>query len=160
MRENPTLIENLFTSANSVENTDAAKIYLDGLWFCSTKECQNKLKERPFQLPVGNVNNLLAETPPDPFSIPINDPATLDFLWGYFFGTGDTKVVERVYNLLSDNWEDLNSSKSMGASKRMVLSAARWSLVSIASQQELVKSVLEKEKSLAAKELLKEVNKK
>jgi hypothetical protein len=48
----------------------------------------------------------------------------------------------------------------MGASKRMVLSAARWSLVSIASQQELVKSVLEKEKSLAAKELLKEVNKK
>ena len=45
----------------------------------------------------------------------------------------------------------------MGVSKRMVLSAARWSLVSIASQNELVRDVLEKEKSLVAKELLKEV---
>ena len=160
MRENPALIDTLLTSANSVKNTDAAKIYLDGLWLCSTKECQKKLKERPFQLPIKEVNKLLAERPPDPFSIPINDPATLDFLWGYFFGTGDTKVVERVYNLLSDNWGALNSSESMGANKRIVLSAARWSLVSIASQHELVRNVLEKEKSIVAKELLKEVAKK
>ena len=158
MRENPELIESLYTSASSVDNTDAAKIYLDGLWFCSTKECQSKLKERPFQLPVKDVNNLLAESPPDPFSIPIDSPATLDFLWGYFFGTGDTKIVERVYNLLHSNWEELNSSEPMGASKRMLLSAARWSLVSIASQQDLAKRVLEKEKTLTAKELLKEVN--
>jgi hypothetical protein len=156
MRENPALIDPLLVSANSVKNTDAAKIYLDGLWLCATKECQKKLKERPFQLPIKNVNNLLAETPPDPFSMPIDDPATLDFLWGYFFGTGDAKVVERVYNLLCENWEALNSKESMGVSKRLVLSAARWSLISIASQHKLVREVLEKENSSVARELLKE----
>jgi hypothetical protein len=156
MRENPALIDPLLASANSVKNTDAAKIYLDGLWLCSTKECQKKLKERPFQIPIKDVNNLLAEPPPDPFSIPINDPATLDYLWGYFFGTGNTKIVERVYHLLRDNWEALNSSKSMGVNERLVLSAARWSLVSIASQHELVRNVLEKENSSVARELLKE----
>lgn len=157
MRENPALIDSLLASANAVKNSDAAKICLDGLWLCSTKECQKKLKERPFQLPIKDVNNLLAEPPPDPFSIPINDSETLDFLWGYFFGTGDTTVVDRVYNLLRDNWEALNSSKQMGARKRMVLSAARWSLVSIASQHELVRKVLEQKNTLVAKELLKEV---
>jgi hypothetical protein len=157
MRENPALIDPLLASANSVKNTEAAKIYLDGLWLCSTKECRKKLKERPFQLPIKDVNNLLAEPPPDPFSIQINDPATLDFLWGYFFGTGDTKIVERVYNLLRDNCEAFTSSESMGVNKRILLSAARWSLVSIASQQELARSALEKQKSLVAQELLKEV---
>jgi hypothetical protein len=158
MRENPSLINHLLASATSVKNADAAKIYLDGLWLCSTNECRNKLKEQPFQLPAEDVSNLLAEPPPDPFSIPINDPATLDFLWGYLFGSGDTKIVKRVFSLLSNNWEALNSSEPMGARNRMVLSAARWSLVSIASQQELVRNVLEKEESPVAKELLKEVN--
>ena len=158
MRENPALIDHLRVSANSAGNTDAAKIYLDGLWLCSTKECRSKLRERPFQLPIEDVNKLLTEPPPDPFSIPIEDPVTLDFLWGYLFGTGDARVVERIYKLIRDNWEALNSSESMGVNKRAVLSAARWSLVSLASQQELVRGVLEREKSPIAKELLKEVN--
>ena len=148
MRENPNLIEHLLDSANATKNTDAAKIYLDGLWLCATNECRNKLKERPFKLPTEDINNLLAEQPPDPFSMPMSDPATLDFLWGYFFGTGDTKIVERFFTLLSDNWEALNSESTIGANKRLVLSAARWSLVSIASQQKRVKDVLEKKKSL------------
>ncbi len=157
MRENPGLIDSLFASANSVDNTDAAKIYLDGLWLCSTKECQNKLKGSPFKLPAEDINKLLAEPPPDPFLIPIDDPATLDFLWGYLFGTGDTRVVERVYSLLSDNWKAFDSSEPIGANKRIVLSAARWSLVSIASQQEMVRTVLENKNTPVAKELLKEV---
>jgi hypothetical protein len=158
MRENPALIDYLHASANSVESVDAAKIFLDGLWFCASKECKNKLKERPFQLPLKDVNNLLAETPPDPFSMPMENSATLDFLWGCFFGTGDTKIVERFINILDANWEELNSSEPMGVRKRMVLSAAHWSLVSIASQQGLVKKVLEDDKRAVAKELLKELN--
>ncbi|KJS02826.1 MAG: hypothetical protein VR65_04055 [Desulfobulbaceae bacterium BRH_c16a] len=157
MQENPSLIDHLFTSASSVKNTDAAKIYLDGLWLCSTNECRNKLKERPFQLPAEDVNNLLAESPPDLFSMPINDPATLDFLWGFFFGAGDTKIVDRVYQLLADNWKDLNSSDPIGANRRMLLAAARWSLVSIASQHEFVKDQLEKKNSTVAQALLKEI---
>jgi hypothetical protein len=157
MRENPALIDFLLASATSIKNADAAKIYLDGLWICSSKECQKKLKERPFQLPTKDVNNLLAEPPPDPFSIPINDSATLDFLWGYYMGTGNTKIVERVYYLLRDNWDALNSSEAMDLDRRMVLSAARWSLVSIASQHQLARNVLEKENSSVARELLKKV---
>jgi len=157
MRKNPKLIHNLLTSANSANNNDAPQIFLDGLWICSTSDCKNKLRERPFKLPIEMVNKLIAEIPPDPYSIPINDPATLDFLWGYFLGSGDIKIVERVYMLLSDNWEAMNSKEPMGVNKRLTLSAARWSLVSIASQQELVKKLLENKKSAIAQELLKEV---
>lgn len=160
MQKNPALIDHLLISARTAKNADAAKIYLDGLWFCSTRECKGKLRERPFELPVEDVDKLIAEPPPDPLSIPIKSPATLDFLWGYFFGTGDTRIVERIYGLISDNWEALNSNKSIGLDKRIVLSAAHWSLLSLASQQELVRSVLEKKKTPVAEELLKKVNKK
>jgi hypothetical protein len=107
---------------------------------------------------VQDVNNLLQEPPPDPFSIPIQDPETLDFLWGYFFGTGDTKIVERIYNLLKDNWEALNSKDPMGTNKRLVLSAARWSLVSIAAKQALVKNVLKNKNSPVAERYWKKQN--
>jgi hypothetical protein len=100
--------------------------------------------------------NILQNPPPDPFLIPIEDPETLDFLWGYFFGTGDTKIVERIYDLLKDNWEALNSKNPMGTNKRLVLSAARWSLTSIAAQQGLVKNVLKNKNSPVARALLEE----
>jgi hypothetical protein len=154
MRENPDLIDSLLISANTVESSDAAKIYLDGLWFCSTKECRNKLKTRPFQLPVKDINNLLAETPQNPLTMPIDNVETLDVLWGYFFGSGDTKIVLRIYNLVRENWDVLNSTEAMDVNKRMILSAARWSLISLASQQELIRKVLENEKSPVANELL------
>lgn len=160
MQKNPALIDHLLVSASTAKNADAAKIYLDGLWFCSTRECKGKLRERPFELPMEDVEKLIAEPPPNPLSIPIGSPATLDLLWGYFFGTGDTRVVERIYSLISDNWEALNSKRSIGLDKRLVLSAARWSLLSLASQQEPVRSVLEKKKTPVAEELLKQVNKK
>ena len=156
MRENPSLIDHLLESASSSKSPDAAKIFLDGLWLCSTEKCHNKLTKLPFQLSIQDVNNLLQNPPPDPFLIPIEDPETLDFLWGYFFGTGDTKIVERIYDLLKDNWEALNSEDPMGTNKRLVLSAARWSLTSIAAQQGLVKNVLKNKNSPVARALLEE----
>ena len=159
MKKNPSLLDALYHSAQSTEHSDAAaQIYLDALWICNTKECHNQLKKQPFELPMKSVNTLLAETPPDVFSIPMKDPATLDYLWSYFFGTGDTKIVERFLNLLKKDWNNFNTHKTkIGINKAKVLSSARWSLISIAKQQKLVKRVLIDDNSTVSKKLLKEI---
>ena len=159
MQRNPQFIDTLYHSAQSTEHADtAAKIYLDALWVCHTKECQKKLKDHPFGLPEKDANALLAETPPDVFSIPMNNPATLDYLWSYFFGTGDTRIVKRFLHLLKKNWHSFNThNTTVGINKATVLSTARWSLISIAQQQKRVKRVLVDDNSSVSKALLKEI---
>lgn len=159
MQENPELIEDIYASAQTVRNADAAKIVLDGLWFCNTEPCRAKLRSRPFSLPQKNVDELLQETPPDPFSLPLDSPASIDVLWGYFTATGDKKIPQRIFELVKSNWKLYDSSETIGAEKRLLIGAARWSLVSMAAQHQRVKSVLETAKTTSpeASKLLDEV---
>lgn len=159
MRENPELIEDVYASAQAVKNADAAKIVLDALWFCASDACRAKLRTRPFSLPQKDVDELLQETPPDPFTLALNSPASIDVLWGYFTATGDIKVAQRVFELVKSNWKFYDSPENIGSEKLILIQSARWSLVSMAVQHQRVKAVLESSQtnSPEALKLLEEV---
>lgn len=143
MHVSPELIDDIYSSAQEAGNLEAPKIFLDALWFCASDACKSKLKARPFSLPEEDITALLQESPPDPYSYPIASPADLDFLWGYFGGTGDTKVVQRIFDFVRSNWKYYETSEQIGVERRTLIGSARWSLTSMASQDQRVKSVLE-----------------
>jgi len=161
MKKNPELIEDLYDSANKAKSIEAPKIFLDGLWICATKPCKDKLLSSPFSLPMKDIDALLKETPPDPYSFPITTPESIDFLWGYFISTGDIQIVKRIFGVVRSNWNSYNAQIMVGVNKRMLIESAKWSLVSMAIQHKLVKDALiaESDKFPEAIELLKEIEK-
>ncbi len=165
MQKHPEYIEAIIESSNdvnvtvkmkyqgqTVQSSIAPQIILDALWFCSTEPCQKRLLQRPFNMPKQNIDRLLSETPPNPLTIPINHPAVLDFLWGYFFATGNEKVPERILNeaiLVKNNGEENTISI-------LIKGSAQWSFLSLARVHSIIKAQLvEKSKtSEDAKKLL------
>jgi len=159
MRSKQDLIDDVHASVESIENLQAPKIYLDALWFCASKACQTKLRKQPFSLPKEDVDALLKETPPDPLTLPLNSPASIDILWGYFTATGEPKIVQRIFDLVRSNWTYYDKPGDIGADKIMLIQSARWSLISMAAQHQKVQAVLEaaRTKSPEAAALLKKV---
>jgi hypothetical protein len=162
MRTNPELIEDIYASVESVKNLDAPKIYLDALWFCASAQCRTKLRSGPFSLPKEDVDALLKEMPPDPFTLPLNSPSSIDVLWGYFTATGESKIVQRIFDFVQSNWNYYETPGDIGPEQLVLIQSARWSLTSMAAQHQKVQAVLEAErnKSPEAAMLLTESEKK
>ncbi|MCP4076082.1 MAG: hypothetical protein GY744_07850 [Gammaproteobacteria bacterium] len=77
------------------------------------------------------------------------------FLLWYFYGTGDAKIIDRIFNFVDENWEELISINPVDTNKLMLINGARWSLIIVASQQDLVRRVIEQKQSSAAQDILK-----
>ena len=142
MRTNPELIDDLYRSVESIKNLDAPKIYLDALWFCATEQCRTKLRSGPFSLPQKDVEDLLKDTPPDPFTLPLDSPAAIDVLWGYFTATGEPKVVQRIFDFVKSNWKYYEAPGDIKPEQLVLIQFARWSLTSMAAQHQKVQAVL------------------
>ncbi len=161
MRTNPKLLEKLYAGVSNAKDMNAPKLFLDALWFCGTEPCRAKLRARPFNLPQKDVDALLRETPPDPYTLAIDSPAALDLLWGYFTGSGENKIPQRIFDFVRSNWNLYDSTGSVTVEKLQLLRSARWSFVSMAAQHKKVRAVIDslKNTSPEARALLTEVNK-
>jgi hypothetical protein len=143
-KANPTLIDTIYKTVHETKSLSAPGVYMDALWICGTKICDEKLKQQPFSLPLSDVNNLLSQPEPDPLLIKIDSPETIDFMWGYYTGSGNLEIPRRLFEYLKENWSDLLSEESIGTKSRLVLMAAEWSFSSQATQiPEIMKLVTE-----------------
>ena len=156
LRENPNLITTVIDSATRSRNATAPKIVLDALWLCNSSECRKALAGRPYQLPQDDVDALLKQAPPDPYRMAIDSPAVLDYLWGYFLGTGDSKIPDRILSEIL-----LRPRPQQGSTLILTYGAARWSFLSMASQHEIIGNLLRARKGTSeeADRLLSELNK-
>lgn len=154
LRNNSSLISTVMDSATVSKNSTATKVVIYALWLCSTPECRAVLESRPFSLHSKDIESLLKQAPMDPYHTPIDSPAALDYLWGYFLGTGDAAIPKRILEEVL-----LKGAPEQGGHSILTYGAARWSFLSLAEQHERIEELLRERKgtSKEADELLLEL---
>lgn len=140
LRQNPEKIADWFQQLNDLDEMNKKQLMLI-IWQSKTLEGDRiidsikKAKNNPLSLYADE----LTQTPQvDLLQENITSPAGLDMLWGSFFATGSPLYVEKIITLIG--WEKANNNVSSDEKMDNVVtvSAARWSLIAYAVQQESV----------------------
>ena len=100
------------------------------LWMAHSRESMFALRRMADMAPFEEgtaLRVLRGSLPPSIESIPIDSPATLDFLWGCFFASGSEVPVLRIIDQmkLADRRGDANAMLIGGAAQRSVSANAR-----------------------------------
>jgi hypothetical protein len=79
---------------------------------------------------------LLAQEPPDPAELPLTSEAVLDYFWGAFFATGDTRYLLRIS--IPFAWDPDELAEMRDTRRQSLRDNAAWSFRSNASAHRAV----------------------
>jgi len=93
MSANPKRIPEWIDEASDLDEKQYNAL-LAAAWYSDTAEARDLFKKQ-------ERDAYLNEKAPDILVIDVNNPSTLDMLWGYFMATGDSAPVRRIVSALS-----------------------------------------------------------
>jgi len=128
-RQNADQIESWYTQIKNFPKADLETI-TRAIWISNTKESKLLLKEKY----PGVFDD---QTPPDILTLKLDAPGALDLLWGYYFATGDIKVLRRIVSMFkyADAPKRLEGiPKNRSPLYTILPDAAKWSISSNAQQ--------------------------
>jgi hypothetical protein len=93
MAANPKRIQEWIDEASDLDEKQRDAL-LVAAWYSDTKEARDLFQKQ-------NLDAYLKQKAPDILEIDVNNPSTLDMLWGYFMATGDSAPIRRIVSALS-----------------------------------------------------------
>lgn len=138
--QNPEKLKDWFSQLGSLSENGKTLI-ITAIWWSGSKEGKELLDSITTNLPEkpkAEFKKQIEKSPPELEKMEIESPDVLDMLWACFSATGDEKYVKRLLNVLT--W---SSSDSKDLPKMLIVSAARWSLLSNLDQHAKVKEICE-----------------
>lgn len=89
--QNPQQLQDWYLQTRSLPAKDQELITM-ALWMSDSAESKALLKK---EMPKA----FAGKTPPDILQLKLDSPSTLDLLWGYYFATGESKVLRRIIEM-------------------------------------------------------------
>ena len=93
MSANPKRIPDWIDEASDLDEKQHNTL-LAAAWYSDTEEARDLFKKQ-------KRDAYLKQKAPDILKIEVNNPSTLDMLWGYFMATGDSAPIRRIVSALS-----------------------------------------------------------
>ncbi len=128
-RHNASQVHTWYQQIKNLPEDDLETI-TTAIWISNTEEGMKLLETE---------NPILFEkkTPPDILTLKLDSPSTLDLLWGFYYATGDSKVLRRIVTMF--NYADVTKKPEGLPEGRTPLytilpDAAKWSLSTNARQ--------------------------
>lgn len=143
MRANPDMISDLVQTARDL-GSDMRKFVYFILRQCGSEQCLNELRKNPYGYSERGMKIYVSVKPFTVETLPLNSPASLDYVWADFLATGSDSGVRRIVKLVGDKWP-LVESKKLDFGEMLIVGAAHWSLVSNAEQHSIVLQILKEE---------------
>jgi len=136
MAQNPESVEPWLKEFEDLDE-QPRKLILAAAWYSDTDGAKAYFKEKKLE-------NLAEKDPPDILDLKVDNPSTLDMLWGYFLATGEEAPIRRIVSGLqlskyAGAAEAFKESQKTEEDKRKVwlyatFQAARWSLTANSKQ--------------------------
>ncbi len=142
LKNNPLLTQQVFDDIASGGSKSAKIMLLNILWMqgsTAARELIKKAESSPqFEPCVNIIQQMKKAAPPDILLDPVEDAASLDMLWAFFFATGDSAAVKKIISVL-------HLEKDGHGLDIVVGGAAGWSLQSNAIQHKKVLAICKEE---------------
>lgn len=136
--QNPDKVKDWFTQLGQLSETGKTLV-ITSIWWSNTKEGKELLDSITAQLPdkpKAEFKKQIDKSPPEVDKMEIESPDVLDMLWACYSATGDERYVKRLLSVLA--W---SGTDSKDLPKMLIVSAARWSLMSNLEQHPKVKEI-------------------
>ena len=136
--QNPEKVKDWFTQLGPLSETGKTLV-ITSIWWSNTKEGKELLDSITAQLPEKpkvEFKKQIDKSPPEVDKMDIESPDVLDMLWACYSATGDERYVKRLLSVLA--W---SGTDSKDLPKMLIVSAARWSLMSNLEQHPKVKEI-------------------
>lgn len=125
LKNNPSLLGNIFTDVEGRANENEQVLFINILWQINSEQSRKYLKIIEKKWITVNIQQTLEWVQTHQFTDLLNDeikdPIQVDMLWAMFYATGDEEPILKIISILDWFKNGDENQKSIGAAAQMTL---------------------------------------